>query len=170
MATTMKLIGKNVLGSDTASVTFSDIPGTFSDLLIIATTRSTATTGTGGENKLRFNGAASDASHSCRYLMGNGSSASSGTYSFFYGGVLPLGGATANTFSSNEIYIPNYAGSAKKSASVTAVMENNATASFIDAVACLWDSTSAITQIEFLPSNNSYKSGSSFFLYGVTKA
>lgn len=80
-------------------------------------------------------------------------------------------GATANTFSNGELYIPNYAGSANKPTSWFNAQENNTTTAYINSHANLWSNTSAITSITLTASvgTNEIKSGSSFYLYGISK-
>jgi hypothetical protein len=76
---------------------------------------------------------------------------------------------TANTFASNDIYIPNYTSSNYKSAISDTVTENNATLSFADLYAGLWRSTSAITSITIGPNGTGFAQYSTFSLYGITK-
>ena len=175
MATTCKLIAKSTLGADAASVTLGSggtIPQTYTDLLLIMSVRSTKTGANWGNIALTFN--ASGSGYKRRLLYGNGSSATStsntsaSNLSYHYA---TAASAPADTFGSIEIYIPNYAGSTYKSTSSTSVTENNATAAFIAADAGLWENTAAITSIEIdEDDSNNLKSGSSFFLYGITKA
>jgi hypothetical protein len=170
MATTMKLIAKNVLGSDTSSVTFSSIPGTYTDLLLVCSVRSSRSASNDGI-KARFNGAGSDTNHSSRVLVGDGSVTLSGTGSFVRVGYATGSTATSNTFGSSEMYIPNYAGSTAKSMSSFGAQEDNAANADMGVAASLWNSTAAITSIELLLlTGPNFKSGSSFFLYGITKA
>ena len=169
MATSMKLIGKITLGSDAADVTFSDIPGTYTDLLIVASARSSRASHSDSIH-VQFNGSTSNLSS--RWLWGSGGgtgSSSSSTKAF--AGEFAADSATASTFGNGEIYLPNYAGSTNKSFSATGVSETNATVVGMSATAGLWSSTSAITSIKLLPDvGPNFKSGSSFFLYGITKA
>ena len=170
MATTMKLIAKVTLGSDSATTSFTDIPATYDDLLLVISARSSRAD-IFEVAAARFNGAANDTNHSSRYLLGDGSAASSGTNTYARLGLIPANTATSSTFGNLEVYIPNYAGSTNKSYSASSVMENNATTSYIDVMAGLWSNTAAITSIAFhtvLGSN--YKSGSTFYLYGIKKA
>jgi hypothetical protein len=177
MPTTMKLIAKNVLGSDTASVTFSSIPGTgYTDLLVVASQRnSVANAGLA----VRFN-SDTGANYTYRVLYGTGASASSFTqaiaagYNAYLFTYTTPNVATANTFGATHIYIPNYAGSTNKSCSIESTGESNDATSYISATAGLWSNTAAITSITLLSdpggAASSHKSGSSFFLYGITKA
>ena len=173
MATTCKLIAKNVLGSDTASVTFSSIPGTYTDLLLIISARTDR--GNNGDAILtQFNGDTGN-NYSNRSLYATGSSAVSASWPGVSGIYLvqatTAASDTANTFGNSETYIPNYAGSTNKSVSHTGVQENNAATSYMSADAGVWSNTAAITSIVLKPFNGTnFKSASSFFLYGITKA
>jgi hypothetical protein len=172
MATTCKLIAKTTLGSTAADVTLSSIPQTYDDLVILYSAR-VASSGTSFVLKARVNGATADTSHSCRELYGEGSGApGSRSLSYLSVGWAPGTSATADTFSSAEIYIPNYTGSSNKSFSSCSVLENNATYGAATVVAGLWSSSSAISSLTLLPSSgtDSFASGSSFYLYGITKA
>lgn len=167
MATTMKLIAKQILSTTAASVSFTGIPGTFSDLSLLATARSN-TNGSGVDYFfIRFNGVSTNLSGRSLYAQ-NSSTVVSITFAPY--GRLTESTFTANTFASTSIYIPNYAGNTNKSFSVDTAQENNSTAQLIDIVAGLWSSTAAITQVDLVPNVGSFASGSSFFLYGINKA
>ena len=169
MASTYELIASQTLGSDTASVTFSSIPGTYDDLVLTGSAR-TSTTATADNLKIRFNGASTDTNHTARRLYANGATAASDTGSLIWAGPVTAASSTANTFGSFEIYIPNYSGSTYKSLSGSQAQENNTTTAYLYLVAGLWSDTSAINQIELLPFSNNIVTGSSFYLYGITKA
>jgi hypothetical protein len=173
MATTCKLIAKNVLGSDTATVTFSTIAATYTDLLVVCSSR-TDRGNNGDAIVLQFNSDTGN-NYSTRSLYGTGSSAVSTSWSSV-SGIYLVQAATANsdtasTFGNAEAYIPNYAGSTNKSVSHTGVTENNNATAYMSADAGLWSNTAAITSMLLKPLNGSnFKSGSSFYLYGITKA
>ncbi len=171
MATTCKLISKQILSSTAASVTFSSIPQTYTDLLLVT---SLATSRLGlvyNDVRIRFNGATSDTNHSSRYLFGNGSTVASGSEPLARGPYATGANATANTFASSELYIPNYASTTtNKSSSIFTAVETNASSAPMLVAANLWASTSAITSFEIIPDFVSFLSGSSFFLYGISKA
>ena len=82
--------------------------------------------------------------------------------------------ATANTFSSNELYIPNYTISANKPMSWAGVTENNATtnnSAVIVANASLWRNTATISSITLTAAaSRNFLTGSSFYLYGISKS
>lgn len=171
MATTCELIAKSVLGSDTATVTLGSggtIPQTYTDLLVVVSVR-TARNALADSLKMEFNGNTSN--YSWRRLEGDGSAANSNTGSDTTVALVNADTSTASTFSAVEVYIPNYAGSTNKSYSCTSALENNATTGQIEARANLWSNTAAITSVAFSSGNSAnFRSGSSFYLYGITKA
>ena len=71
---TYTLINSNTLGSATASVTFSSIPATYTDLLLIISAGVDGATNT--QIRHRYNGSSS-ALHSTTFLIGDGTSATS---------------------------------------------------------------------------------------------
>jgi hypothetical protein len=164
MPSTYTLISSNVLTSSAASVTFSSIPSTYTDLVLRCSTRAT-----GYSNLINyyFNGNTSNTSFTS--LFGNGSIVNYSNSTGSYGIVGPNSriDATANTFSSSEIYIPNYAGSTKKPVSSFGVSESNTASGIttpIRLTANLTDDTTAITTIDLIAS---FDTGSSFYLYGI---
>jgi len=173
MATTMKLISKQVLGSNSATVTFSSIPGTgYTDLLIVASIRSTRAA-VSDALYILFNGNTTlgpGSNVTGRILAGNGSAATSTALTDNYLGGIGAASATSNTFSALEIYLPNYAGATNKSFSLTSAYENNATTAEITVGAHLWSSTAAVTSVGFDALFGDFVTGSSFFLYGISKA
>jgi hypothetical protein len=162
----MQLIAHQELTSAAASITFSDIPQTFTDLYLVVSLRSSNTE---GNTTLLFNGSSSN--YSSRILEGTGSgtsSSSSTTAGLRFAGRTNESGFTANTFANNAIYIPNYRVAAAKSVSVDSVQETNATAAFQTLVAGLWNDTAAITSMTIGNFGGGFAIGSSATLYGIT--
>lgn len=173
MSTTMRLIAKNVLGSDTSSVTFSDIPGTYTDLFLAISGRTDNTGGNGDDVKTTFNGSTSGYSNRRLYGSGivTGSDSNFGGTAAMRLGAVCDNGSTSNTFGAFEMYVPNYAGSTNKSISAVGAQEDNEATAYMIISAGLWSNTAAITSIGLAPgAGSNWKSGSSFFLYGITKA
>jgi hypothetical protein len=163
----MKLIESKTLGSDTASLSFTSIPDTFDDLVILFSFRSNRATFL-DIVQATFNGDTSGRSY--RTLEGTGSAVSSFTASAIMAGAATGASATSNTFSNCQFYIPNYKSSNAKSASTDAVSENNATSAIQYITASLWTGTAAITSIELTPATGTLLiAGSSATLYGITK-
>ena len=168
MATTCELIASQTLGSDTATVTLGSIPTTFDDLLVLVSARS-ATSGTAQYMNTQFN----SGNVSVRYLYAyNTFTGSNSTGSLTP--EIPGSTSTANTFGSIEIYIPNYAASQYKSCSVSNHKVDASAANLsIEVFAGLRSTTSAITEISFSVNGGGtplIAAGSSFYLYGITKA
>ena len=166
MPNTYQLISSNVLGSSAASVTFSAIPATFTDLVLRISTRVNYAS-VDGNILIRFNGDTAS-NYSYTFVYGNGSSAvsSRGSTTRIVGASATEGtSATSNTFASAEIYIPSYLVSQNKPISIDSATENNATEAYRGATAGLWRDTSAITSINL--EGGDFVSGSSFYLYGI---
>jgi hypothetical protein len=169
------LLEKITVGAAGASsVTFSSIPQTgYTDLVIKASIRGSVSQ-TNDYGTVQFNGD-TGSNYPWRQLAGNSNAASSSSGT--NAGALALrysaANATANTFGNDELYIPNYTGSAYKSISSDTVSENNATAAS-DAIASLWaglwNNTAAITSIKLNPgAGGTFVQYSTFYLYGVAK-
>lgn len=167
------LLEKVVVGAAGASsVTFNSIPQSgYTDLLIKYSVRVNRSGTTFTQMGIRVNGASTN--YSTRTLSGNGSVAASSNNTTGYFGYesssINSTNSTASTFSSGEIYIPNYTSSNYKSGSIDFVSENNATAANAVLSAALWSSTAAITSITFNEpnSNSNFDQHSTFSLYGV---
>jgi hypothetical protein len=163
-------IAKNLLTSNQASVTFSGIPSTYTDLLLTFSVRTAAAD---YQATLTYQFNSTTGNYSETYLRANFASVSSSrdsnqTKAY---GMLVFNGdtSTSNTFSSGEIYIPNYAGSTNKVLSMTGVNENNnANQNNIVPYAGLWSNTAAITSIKIEDYyGNNLLTGSRFDLYGI---
>jgi hypothetical protein len=167
MANTYQLIEAKTLGTTTASVTFSSIPATYTDLKVVISARGDFS-GLGSSYKLSFNGSSSN--FSIRALEGAGSGTPSSFTGTQYVGSAVGSTATASTFNNGEIYIPNYTSTTNaKSFSVDAVSENNATEAYADLIAGLWNpgTQAAIYSIGLTPTSGNFVQYSTFYLYGI---
>ena len=169
MAYTYSKIATYTVGSGgIATVSFTNIPQNYTDLVIKASVRNTRSGAAEAELRWTVNG--SELSYSNRLLQSNGTSASAGTTgtTYFYSGEIDASTATANTFGNAEIYIPNYSGSSYKTVSADTVSENNATSAYVTATAGLWSNTAPITSINFYYSASGiWAQYSTFHLYGI---
>ena len=148
-----------------ASVTFT-IPSGYSDLKIVMSARTTRASFVYGNLDIRFNGATTN--RSAKYIEGSGTSVAS--FSGTTGDIYVTGAtATANTFESIEIYIPNYANTSyNKTYSFEAVNESNTGTPGADLCAGLWSSTAAITSIAFTDTTSTLITQySTFTVYGI---
>ena len=165
----MELISSVTVGSGgAATMSFTSIPATYTDLLVRVSARNTNTTGSG--LYIRFNSISS--AYTGKYLEGDGTSAASGNTvtNYFSVGNVNTSNSTASTFASTDVYIPNYAGSNYKSGSVESVYENNATTAYATLIAPLLSNTASITQIDITPSANNFAENSTAYLYGISNA
>lgn len=167
----LKLIEAKTLGSNTANVTFTSIPQTYTDLKLVYSARNTTSVaGEGFDATLSFNG--TTANRLTRVLRGDGSIVSVNTISdptdFRLLRSIQPSDYTSSVFSNVEIYIPNYTSSNYKSFSVDTVLENNATATGMGFIAGLWSDTAAITSITLGGFGGNLLSGSTFYLYGIS--
>jgi hypothetical protein len=170
MPNTFTLIQAVTVGSGGASnIDFTSIPSTYTDLCLKFSARSNQSQ-IYDYAYINFNNTGYSAT--TRYIQGAGSGTPSSSFeSTGYLGIFNGNTSTANTFSNNEIYIPNYAGSTNKSFSVDGTMENNATLSYMHLVAGLWSSTSAINRITIKPSgSNTFLQYSTAYLYGIVNS
>lgn len=168
---TFTLISAVTVGSGgAATIDFTSIPSTYTDLVLKASLRGpTGYASDTMDTYLRFNGTTTN--YSDRLLYGTGSAAASLSETPTGINFRVVGqNSTASTFGNAEIYIPNYAGSTNKSVSVDAVTENNATSVLTQLEAGLWSNTAAINQITLVPFTTGFAQYSTAYLYGVSNA
>jgi hypothetical protein len=165
----MQIIQHQELGSAQASITFSSIPQTFTDLLIFTSCRTAHTGPVWDSIRFSFNGVNTDQTN--RYLYGDGAlAASAAESSALIGFGANSNSATSNTFSNASAYIPNYTAAIAKSISSDGVAENNGTTGGQIIIANLWNSTAAITSITLTPNSaTNFLQYSSATLFGILK-
>lgn len=169
MANTYTIINSVTVGAGgVATVTFSSIPSTYTDLKLVYSARLT-NTNIISVDYILLNGSSSGISN--KFLYGYGSSAGSSIQANGVG-VINESGSTANVFSNNEIYIPNYASSNGKSISSNNSNENNGSGGGNYMFSVYSTNTSAITSITIQPeiasiNPNTILQYSTFYLYGI---
>lgn len=153
-----------VAGNSTTSVTFSNIPSTFTDLLLKVSGQ-----GVAGTNSMfvSFNGSTSNFVGGI-YGLGNGNgSVTAGEVTRYAG---PYNGPNlgGNIFANTDIYIAGYAGNTVKPYGVEGVGENSGGVVTTIMYAGRWNDTSAITSITItFINNNIMNAGTTFYLYGI---
>jgi hypothetical protein len=165
MANTFELIASITVGSGgAASMDFTSIPQTYTDLVVKLSGRATSA-GVFADTRITLNSTAGNS----KMLEGSGSAAASYPVSWLYA---PQDGdtATASTFGNAELYIPNYTGSSNKSVSIDSVLENNATTAYAVLGAGLVTLTAAVTSIQIYTTSQTWKQYSTAYLYGVKNA
>jgi hypothetical protein len=167
MANTYTLIASSTVGSGgTATIDFTSIPATYTDLLLKISSRGDRTSATFDGIYVKFN---TSSTATTIYFEGNGASASAGPSGNF-AGIASATTATSNTFSNVEMYIPNYTVSQNKSYNSDSAHETNATTAYIDLIAGLWASTAVINQITLNLNAGNFVQYSTAYLYGISNA
>jgi len=167
MPATYEPIQSYTLGSAAATITFSSIPATYTDLRLILI----GTTSASGTMRLRFN---SDTATNYSYtdLTGNGSTAASSrgtstTNINITTGLVSGSSTTIPVVSFVDIF--SYAGSTFKTCLISASQDYNGTGTTMQEVG-LYRSTTAISTINLLLSTGNYSIGTTATLYGIKNA
>jgi hypothetical protein len=164
----MKLIETKTLGTSAASIEFTSIPQTFTDLVVLLSTRTNAANASEG-SAIEFKPNGVSTSLGSMVLRGNGSASSSFSDSAVFIRANPSD-FTASTFSNSSIYIPNYTGSSFKRMGLDSINENNATLALAEIRSMLRSNTAAITSMTFSALlTNQLVAGSTISLYGILK-
>ena len=156
-------IASITLASATSEVTFSGIPQTYTDLVMVMT--GTIATGGAGSVRFRFNGDTTSVYSNTR-LLGDGTTASSTRNTSESSAI--IGVYSDSTIGNNIISIMNYSNSTTYK---TCLFRNNVTDLRAQAGVALWRNTSAITSITVLNGAGlNFTVGSTFNLYGIANA
>lgn len=167
---TYKSIATQTLGSAAASVTFSSIPSTYTDLVLIANIKhSFGTTGDVIVDGLQFNND-TGTNYSKTNLQGNGTTAASDRGSNTTGISYVATRSSESYFATNVINIMNYANTTTFK-TVLLRGAGNSTSVGTNAQVGLYRSTSAISTVTInATSTFTILAGSTFSLYGVLNA
>lgn len=153
-------IATTTLGSAVASYTFSSIPGTYTDLVLIVGGSISAAQNIGVE----FNGD-SGSNYSFIRIYGDGSGAFSDKISNLPFSYLGINGTTQSTLVAS---IQNYANTTTFK---TSLGRGNWAGEYVSAYVSTWRNTAAITSMKVLPAGaNTLSSGTVLTLYGITAA
>jgi len=159
-----------------ASIEFTSIPQTGTDLVLVVSSRSDRSSAF-DQLYVQFNLDTNQANYSQRSLHGTGSTVNSTNASNFVpylftrdtaAGNVPAATSTASTFGNSQIFITNYASTTSKSISFDGVGEQNATASGQELIAARWNNTSAVTRVT-CTLNSNFVQHSTASLYLITK-
>lgn len=167
MAATYSAIATTTLGSATSSYTFSSIPSSYTDLVLVV---SNLTTAAGSQTiYARINGD-TGTNYSYTILKGNGTTASSNKLSSGSAGLF-LFGYDAGTSTTNPtqiiLHILNYANTTTYK---TAICRGDLASGEVNATVSLWRSTSAINSVEVRCPSSNMNSGTVLTLYGIKAA
>lgn len=147
-----------------ATIDFTSIPSTYTDLVLVVSARLTSTD---GSTQLSFNGSGS--TFSGKRLYGSGNSTFSSTMFSNYAFTMANSNSTSSMFSNVIMTIPNYAGSINKAFSIDYINANASTSGDREEMlAGLWSTTSAINQVTLTGASN-FVQYSTATLYGLLK-
>lgn len=156
-----------VAGSGTVS--FSNIPQNYTDLMLIVSARSNR--GTFMDEAMLTINSGGNTSNTILSAGSSGASSNRTTSTTYLINALSIPGAnqTANVFGNMTIYIPNYAGNNYKQIIADNVSEDNGSNWGLGLIAGLYNSTSAITSLSFVPRIATIVQYSTFSLYGILR-
>ena len=158
-------LATTTLSSAASTITFSSIPGTYTDLrLVISNAKITATTGF--YIYLRFN-SNTGTNYSFTSLYGSGSSVSTAnttSQTSLATMVLADLSTTLPTFVTADIF--SYAGSTNKTVLMTCSNDKNGSG-YVERSVGLWRQTSAITSITMLLDGSTFQADTTATLYGI---
>ena len=158
MTATYEKIATTTLGSAQASITFSSISGSYTDIVLILA----GTVGSLSNVAFQVN-SDTGSNYSNTLMLGSGSAATSERQSNTSSGA---GTVVATGQSIIKLQFMNYS----NTTTYKTVLNNGGNAgSYIGAGVNLWRSTSAITSIKVMTfnDNSTYQTGSTFTLYGI---
>lgn len=162
MPSTYDPIATQTLGSSAASVTFSSIPATYTDLVLVFNGTSLAAS----YLSLQYN-SDTGTNYSVTLMRGDGTTASSNRYSNINDIYASIGNTLNTTISNIFFQIQNYSNTTTFK---TSLSRTNQSTNATEAGVGLWRSTAAINAIKVLSPNSNFATGSMFTLYGIKAA
>ncbi len=164
MTATYDKIATTTLGSAASSYTFSTISGSYTDLILVFSTK--LTSGSDGVN-MQFNGD-TGSNYSFTYLSGNGTSASSFRYANTANIKAAFNGVpTTADGHLSIVQVNNYSNSTTYK---TALVRDNNANNGTGAIVGTWRNTAAVTSIVLTAVSSTFTAGSTFTLYGIKAA
>ena len=161
MASTYTPIATTTFGSSATSYTFSAIPSTYTDLVLVCYIQNSSSANT----YVRFNGDSSSI-YSRTQLAGNGTSATSGRASNTNAGYIDA----VPTQTPNENIIVQFQNYSNSTTYKTYLSRANNAATGVQATVGLWSSTAAINQIAIFADSGTMTAGTTLTLYGIAAA
>lgn len=161
MAITYTPIATTTLGSNQASVTFSSIPSTYTDLVLISNTISV---NAGGDDIVVAFNSDNGGNYTRIYMYGSGSSVGVGINISTVG--YGLGAASNVTPLPNKMEILNYA----TSGVYKTYLINSGGIGYANMAIGAWLNTSTINSITIRGANYNLATGSNYTIYGIKAA
>jgi hypothetical protein len=161
MPSTYEPIATQTLGSTASSVTFSSIPSTYTDLVLVVNSIGSGTS----YMKVKCNGDTTTANYSTTILEGDGSAASSLRYSNTV--YLAMIGTVTTTIGNQIVHFMNYS----NTTTFKTILARDNSSIRTRANVALFKSTAAISSLEIdVPDAPNFAAGSTFTLYGIKAA
>ncbi len=160
MPRTYEPLASQTLGSDTASVEFTSISGSYTDLILVVHGSGT----TAADAILELNGDTAS-NYSVTGIRGTGSAASSARYSAAY-----LNGAATWTTGAAYTFIVHLMSYSNTNVFKTWLSSAAKPDGEVNRVVGLYRSTSAVTSIKIKRGGGNIASGATFALYGIKAA
>ena len=155
-------LANTTLGSNSTTITFSSIPGTYQDLYLVVVGRSSG----GFFQNIRFNGDSGSNYNTVRFTS-NASTITSGTYAGANRGLISDQSLNSSITGAAFVHILDYARTDKHKTTIGDVHVDNST--YNEMLCNRWANTAAITTVALSSdSGQTYLAGTTFALYGVT--
>lgn len=174
MAETYTLLSKTTISSTSSSITFTNIPQNYTDLVLHISARSDVSSSLAGNFLILFNGTTSGSSgYVGRRLYADpsgGSTAVAGDGTNKWSGFVI--GNSSEVINNNKLKIYNYSGSQIKTWDVQTVVENNGNSGYVGFGSQRWENTAAISSFVLSNITSGANAGnflpkSTFYLYGI---
>jgi hypothetical protein len=168
----MTKIGTYTVGAGTdSSVSFTNIPQTYTDLIVKVSGHLTGTGFGAATIKLIFN--SSTSGYSWRSVLtdsaGGSYSQKGDSVAFIEAGILPASQSspTLNVFGIADMLISNYSSNNSKAVSIDYAQESGGVDNYIGFVSGIWSNTAPVTSLTITPNSSNFSQYSTFTLYGV---
>jgi len=164
MPITYRPIATQTLGSAAGTVTFSSIPATYTDLVVVSNYQTNA--GAVTTLQMKFN-SDTTANYSYTRFYGDGSSGAS-SRAVRTDNIAGIGIIDSSAYMTNIAQINNYTNT---NTLKTTLSRTNSSGTYLGAYMMMWNSTTAITSLALnILSGSSFSTGSTFTLYGIKAA
>lgn len=169
MAVTYTPIATTTITTAASSYTFSSIPSTYTDLVLVSNVRSTRSA-TDSSLYVRVN-SDTGTNYSTTTLKGNGSTAQSDKFNnISYAYVTLNVNAALSTPSTFTPVLINFMNYSNTTTNKTILSRESFAGGEVAAIVSLWRSTAAISSIQLIDGVANIEVGSTFTLYGIKSA
>jgi len=166
-----KLASQTVGAGGTSSITFSNIPQGYTDLVVKASARSTRSANLSDGLCVYINGLTTGYTYKGTQADGTSYYNTSTGYEQGWGGSIPGASTSANLFGNTEFYFVNYSGFNVKAFTIDSVSPNaSSSVNYMSINSEIQSGSAPITSLTFFAANGTLVQYSTFSLYGVKNA